>query len=117
MPLLYTAVRRCRPSRPRAEPPVTVSTNATLEFSGAVTDSDSGVFGVVATTNANITFSFLAVTPRVGVPRDLEISESGVLKLVVTFTSDYDGQSYVYRDSSGTSHNGTFPSGNGTVNY
>lgn len=118
MALLRTVFRRTgRP--PRALPAVAAPppTDVTLEFSSSTTDSGGGVFGVVNSADPNIAFSFTEITPRVGLPRDLEVSESGTLKLVVTFTSDYDGQPFVYTDSSGNAHAGTFPSGNGTVNY
>ncbi len=93
------------------------NTATTLEFSSSTTDSAAGIFGIVGSTNPNITFSFTAISPTVELPADLEISESSVLKLVITFPLDYVGTSYIYTDSSGTPHNNTFPVGGGTANY
>lgn len=94
-----------------------VGTEYTLTFASSTEDSAAGVFGVVGSTNANIAFTFNEVTPRTGLPRDLEISESGTLRMVVTFPADYEGENYTYTTTAGVQHAGTFPSGNGTVNY
>lgn len=98
-------------------PGVAAGATITLVFSSAVTDSDGGVAAVAAATDAEQSFSFNEITPRTGLPDDLEISESSTLKLVVTFPSDYEGAAYTYTDTAGTPHAGTFPFGSGTVNY
>lgn len=111
--------RNVRPSRirPKFSTVAPVGGSITLTFASSATDADGGVSGVVGATDAEQAFSFTEVTPRTGLPIDLEISESGTLRLVVTFPSDYVGQAYTYTDRAGVPHAGTFPSSNGTVNY
>lgn len=96
---------------------VLAATSIILTFDSSTTDADGGIFAVVGSVDAEQRFSFTEITPRVALPADLEISESGVLKMVVTFPLDYTGAAYNYTDTNGAAHAGTFPSGNNTVNY
>lgn len=88
----------------------------TLEFSGDTEDSEAGVLGVASTTDAEMAFSFTEVLPRVGTPKDLLITDGGVT-LLITFTTDYSGESYTYTDTDGTPHNDTFPADDDEVSY
>lgn len=119
MPTLDTVFRDIRGAWPRAWAASGGggSYNVTLIFASSTEDSAEGVSGVVGSTDAEQSFSFTAISPRTGLPRRLEISESDTLRLVVTYPADYDGEDYVYTDRSGTTHTGTFPVGGGTVNY
>ena len=91
--------------------------NILLNFLSSTTDFDAGVVGVVGSPDPNISFAFDEISPRIGLPFDLEISESTVLKLVITFPSDYSGKEYRYTDSSGTIHDDIFPSTNSVRDY
>jgi hypothetical protein len=89
----------------------------TLTFALSTEDSDSGVSGTANATDENLAFSFVPVTPRVGLPIDLEISEGATLVLVVTFPDDYSGEAYTFTETDGTDHAGTFPATHDTVSY
>jgi len=116
MPRIEQVLRKGGKPHPRPRPPGPATT-IILTFDASVTDADGGVSGVVGSTNANQRFSFTEIMPRTGLPADLEISESSTLKMVVTFSLDYAGASYVYTDTAGAAHSGIFPATNGTVNY
>lgn len=91
--------------------------DTTLDFVSSTSDAAAGVSGTAGATNGSQQFSFAAITPTVGVPLELEIKESTVLKLIVVYPSDYAGQSYQYITTAGVSQSGTFPAVSGEVNY
>lgn len=85
--------------------------NTTLDFSADVDDTEAGVTGTVAATNAVKKFEFNAITPQVGTPQSMEINVSSVSAIVVDYTSDYNGHPFRYVHSTGVVYTGTFVNG------
>lgn len=113
---IFRRIRSAR-IRPKLSTSSPAGGSITLTFASSTVDADGGVRGDVGATSASQSFSFGEVSPRVGLPIYLEITESSTLRMVITFTSDYSGKNYTYTTTGGVSHTGTFPSSNGTVNY
>ncbi len=88
--------------------------NTVLAFNLSVTDSAQGVSATVAATNGTQQFTFDLITPRMGLPLNMDLQISGTLRAVVVFPDDYDGAPFTYVHTDGAVYAGTFASG--TVN-
>lgn len=95
---------------------VPLTFDSSIDFATSATPAAvAGVGGTASATDAEQEFEFNAITPRTGTPQNMNIKVGGTLELVVTFTSDYTGQSFKYTDKAGVAHNGVFT--NGDVNF
>jgi hypothetical protein len=90
--------------------------DTTLEFDVATEDTEAGVTGTVAATDADQLFEFTAITPRIGTPMSMSIKVAGVEEVTIDFTSDYLGQAFRYTDKAAVVHNGAVFT-NGEVNF
>lgn len=95
------------------ETPTTFDT--ILDFDAVTSDSSDGVAGTVSAANAVIQFEFNAITPQVGTPASMDIKVGGVTKIVIDYTSDYNGSAFKFTDTTGTVYTGNFT--NGVVNF
>lgn len=91
------------------------SYDTTLDFTSAVTDTDGGVTGTVAATNAVTKFKFNTIVSPIGTPQSMNVNKSGSLALVIDYPSDYQGKGFTFIDVGGVTHSGVFT--NGTVSF
>lgn len=91
--------------------------DTTLTFTAAVADSDAGVTGTAPAIDAELQFSFDAISPTIGLPATmlLKVHVGGApvatLQLTIDFPMDYIGADFIFIDAQGESHNGTFQVG------
>lgn len=88
--------------------PLTFDT--TLSFSSATQQSAWSITAQVGGTTSANTFAFNHITPTTGFPQDMDIYVAGVLKMVVSFPSDYLGQTCQFVNSP-TTYTITFQNG------
>jgi hypothetical protein len=95
------------PSSTTAAP---TSFDTTLSFTGATQQSAYDITAQVASITSALSFSFNHISSTSGFPEDMDIYVGGVLKMVVSFASDYLGQPCRFTNSP-TQYNIVFQNG------
>lgn len=73
-----------------------------LEVAEEVTQEGEGVTVTAPAINADTTFEFNKINPRVGAAVSMTVKVGATTKLVVDFPSDYTGQQFKYTDAAGS---------------